>query len=185
LEKQLIGVSNKTMLTRIEVGEQSDFYYNAIINSKMELEEVHITIAVNYKKKGTTEDFMRGRTSTVFLIQQMKERSALKDGKEVVDLPDPLWVTLFSISFTHARAMLAHSSAGTKYGHMIMPLVNPETEFKKIFGKELKKQSGFFYIDSFCGCHLCNVPCVLIHTDYEQNQTDDQQQRICKSRWQF
>jgi len=65
----------------------------------------------------------------------------MRDGKEAVDLPDPLWVTLFSISFTHARAMLAHSSAGTKYGHMIMPLINPEQEFKKIFKQELERNS--------------------------------------------
>ena len=124
----------------LEVEEQFDFHYNASINNKVETEEVHLSITVNYRKKGTTIDFLRGRTTSVFLIQNLKDRASIKDGKEMIDLPDPLWITLFSISFTHTRAMLARSAAGSKYGHLIMPLINPEVEFKKLFGEHLLKK---------------------------------------------
>lgn len=124
----------------LELEEQFDFHYNASIHSKVDTEEVHLSITVNYRKKGTNIDFLRGRTTSIFLIQNMKDRANIKDGKEMIDLPDPLWVTLFSISFSHTRAMLARSAGGTKYGHLIMPLINPEIEFKKLFGEHMQQQ---------------------------------------------
>lgn len=123
----------------MELEEQYDFHYNATIQSKVEADEVQLSISVNYRKKGTAIDFLRGRTISVFFIKDMKSRASIKDGKETVDLPNPLWVTLFSISFTHARAMLARSAGGTKYGHLIMPLINPEVEFKKLFGEHVQQ----------------------------------------------
>ena len=124
----------------LPLDEEIDFHYNASIENKAEAEEIHFTITVNYRRKGTTEDYLRGKTISVFTVQNMKSRVSLIDGKEAVDLPDPLWVTLFSISFTHARAMLARSASGTKYGHLIMPLINPEAEFKKLFGAHIQKK---------------------------------------------
>ena len=124
----------------LHLDEEIDFHYNASIENKVDLEEVHFTITVNYRRKGTAEDYLRGKTISVFTIQNMKSRVSMIDGKEALDLPDPLWVTLFSISFTHARAMLARSAAGTKYSHLIMPLINPEVEFKKLFGAHLQKK---------------------------------------------
>jgi hypothetical protein len=54
-------------------------------------------------------------------------------------LPDNLWISLFSIAFTHARAIIAKSSAGTKYGHMLLPIINPVQEFKNLFGPHLQE----------------------------------------------
>jgi hypothetical protein len=123
----------------MELADQCDFHLNASIHTKAEVEEIHFTILANYRKKGTTDDFLKGRTTTVFVIDNLKERVRILDGKESVDLPDPLWITLFSISYTHARAMLSRSSAGTKFGNMILPLVNPEDQFRTIFKNELLK----------------------------------------------
>lgn len=124
----------------LQLDNEIDFHYNASIENRVDVDEVHFTITVNYRRKGTTEDYLRGKTISVFTIQNMKSRISKIDDKESLDLPEPLWVTLFSVSFTHARAMLARSAAGTKYNHLIMPLINPEAEFKKLFGAHLHKK---------------------------------------------
>ena len=125
----------------MEIGEQCDYLLNAGIDTKTALGEIHFTISYNYRRKGTTEDFLKGKTTSVFIIQNMKERVRIREGKETVDLPDPLLTTLFSISYTHARAMLARSAGGTKFGHMILPLINPEEQFKTIFKSEPQKNN--------------------------------------------
>ncbi|MEJ0055765.1 MAG: hypothetical protein WDN75_08995 [Bacteroidota bacterium] len=126
----------------VEPGEQCEFTLNAGIHAKSDLEEIHFTISAIYQNKGTSLDFLRGKTTSVFAINNMKDRIKIKDGRETIDLPDPLWITLFSISYTHARAMLSRSSAGTKFGHMILPLVSPEEQFRAIFKKELEKSGA-------------------------------------------
>lgn len=95
----------------LQLDNEIDFHYNASIENRVDVDEVHFTITVNYRRKGTTEDYLRGKTISVFTIQNMKSRISKIDDKESLDLPEPLWVTLFSVSFTHARAMLARSAA--------------------------------------------------------------------------
>ena len=121
----------------VEIEQSVTMVLNASLNIKVPLEEVHFTITANYRNKNV--DFLRGKTTTIFLVQNLKDRSKIVDDKELVDLPDPLWITLFSISFTHARAMLARSSAGSKFGQFILPIINPEEQFSLIFKTELEK----------------------------------------------
>ena len=73
---------------------------------------------------------------TGFYIKEMKSYTRIQEnGQEAIDIPEPLWVTLFSIAFTHARAILARSSAGTKFTELLMPVINPQQEFQKLFGQ--------------------------------------------------
>jgi preprotein translocase subunit SecB len=117
------------------------FNLNSTIELVVPKNEVRFTISVVYQTKGMLEDLLRGRVTSVFSIENMKERASYVDGKELVDLPDDLLVTLFSISFSHARALIASSVAGTQFNDLILPLIDPAVEFKKIFGKELKKNN--------------------------------------------
>ena len=119
---------------------QIDLVTNAGLDIRIEENEIHLFVSAVYKRKGTGEEYMRGKTISIFLFENLKSRERVKDGKSAIDLPDPLWVTLFSISYSHARAMLAKSAAGTKFGQMILPLVDPEEHFKNIFKKELEGQ---------------------------------------------
>ena len=121
----------------VEIEQSVTMVLNASLTIKVPLEEVHFTITANYRNRNV--DFLRGKTTTIFLVQNLKDRSKIVDAKELVDLPDPLWITLFSISFTHARAMLARSSAGSKFGQFILPIINPEEQFRLIFKAELEK----------------------------------------------
>jgi len=123
----------------VELEAQSDLNYNATIQTIVDLQEIHIIIMVSYSNKSTKQVFLKSKVTSVFVIQDLKNYARLEGNKEGVDLPDPLWITLFSISFTHARALLYKSAAPTKFSQMILPLINPEVEFKKIFAKELEK----------------------------------------------
>jgi hypothetical protein len=83
---------------------------------------------------------MRGKVETIFTIKDMKNFASNRPGgEEVVDLPEPFWVTLFSLAFSHARASIAMFSGRTKYGGLLLPVINPTLEFRKIFAGELKK----------------------------------------------
>lgn len=125
----------------LELDDQIDYTLNAGLDIRTNVNEIHFIVFASFRRKGTTEDYLRGKTISTFLFENLKSRAAIKDGKEVVDLPDSLWVTLFSISYTHARAMLAKSSAGTKFTHLILPIVNPDAQFKKIFRNELPPET--------------------------------------------
>ncbi len=123
----------------VELEPQCDLTYNANIQTKVDAEEIHYTIMVSYSSKSTKLDFMRGKTVSVFLIKDLKNYVPKNATLEGVDLPDPLWISMFSISFTHARALLAKSAAATKYAHMMLPLIDPEKEFRKLFAQQLAK----------------------------------------------
>lgn len=123
----------------LELGSAYDFNYRVDIATSIPNDTIAISITANYLVTQQQDVLMKGKTATTFLIQNLKQYSRKTDDREGVDLPDPLLITLFSISFSHARALLSKSSAGTKFSHMLMPLINPDTEFKKIFAQEFSK----------------------------------------------
>lgn len=125
----------------IELSTSYDFKYHVELRNDIAQKKIFFTITANYSINGSQDVFMKGKSSTVFLIKDFDRYVRTTDGVQGVDLPDPLWITLFGIAFTHARALLAKSSAGTRYSHMLMPLISPEAEFKKLFGQHLKPSS--------------------------------------------
>lgn len=125
----------------IVLDPQCDLTYNASIQTMIETEEVVFTIMVSYSNKSVKYDFLRGKTVTSFLIKDIKKYIPANAPSSGIDLPDPLWISMFGISFTHARALLTKSSASTKYAHMILPLIDPEKEFRKLFKEALEKGS--------------------------------------------
>ncbi len=125
----------------IDLGPSFDFNYTVEIMPLANEEIVRLGIKVDYAKSDTKELFMRGKVVTSFSIKDLKTLvRKTEDNPDFVDLPEPLWIALFSIAFTHARAILSRSSAGTKYAHMLLPAINPETEFRKLFGNHVKQK---------------------------------------------
>lgn len=119
-----------------------DFNYNVDILPDINAGLLRIVITVNYFKTSSRELFLRGKVLTGFYIKDMKSYArAYESGQEGIDIPEQVWVTLFSIAFTHARAILARSSAGTKFTGLLMPVINPQQEFQKLFGKFLKPET--------------------------------------------
>lgn len=125
----------------IDLGPSFDFNFTVEIRPLENEEIVRLGIIVNYAKTDTKEQFMRGKVVTSFLIKDLKTLvRKIEDRPDLLDLPEQLWVALFSIAFTHARAILSRSSAGTKYAHMLLPAINPEAEFRKLFGNHVKQK---------------------------------------------
>lgn len=115
-----------------------DFNYNVDIFPETNVELLRIVITANYLKTSSKELFLKGKVLTSFFIKDMKTYARKHEsGQEGIDIPEPVWVTLFSIAFTHARAILARSAAGTKFSGLLMPVINPPQEFRKLFGKFL------------------------------------------------
>jgi hypothetical protein len=124
----------------LEAGPMIDTSYTINIDPSLTDDKIQMSIAFSFLKNETKELLMKSSVMTVYLIRDLKSFAKKVDGVDSVNLPDPVWHILFSIAFTHTRAIMARSSAGSKYSHLIMPPVNPEVEFKKLFGKILEAQ---------------------------------------------
>ena len=137
--KEMEFIVNET----IDVGSLIDTNYTVDVLPVVGEEKIQMSITFSYLKNETKEVVMKSKVMTTYLIRDLKSKVKKTDNNiDAVDLPDQLWIALFSIAFTHTRAILARSSAGSKYGHMLMPAINPEIEFKKIFGGRLQKKAS-------------------------------------------
>jgi hypothetical protein len=126
-----------------EIDGAVDFNYNVDISPDLNKELLRIIITASHIKASSKEIFLRGKISTAFSIKDMKTHTKKnQDGSEGFNISEAVWATFFSIAFTHARAILARSSAGTKFSHLLLPVINPQHEFKKLFGKYLETQEG-------------------------------------------
>ena len=116
-----------------------DFSYSVDIFPDLNSERLKIIITANYLKNSSKVLFLKGKVLTAFYIKDMKAYAKKEaNGKEGIDIPEAVWVTLFGIAFTHARAILAESSAGTKFRGLLMPVINPQQEFKNLFGESFQ-----------------------------------------------
>lgn len=125
----------------LDVGTTIDTSYTVDMLPVIAEEKIQMSVTFSYLKNETKEVIMKSKVMTTYLIRDLKSMVKKKDNNiEAVDLPHPLWIALFSIAFTHTRAILARSSAGSKYSHMLIPPINPDAEFKKLFGEQLQKE---------------------------------------------
>lgn len=110
------------------------FDFNYSVDVFVNIKSALVTMVVNasYFRNPDKKLFLKGKVSTSFFIKDMKAYVRDRDG---IDIPEQLWVTFFGIAFTHARAILARSSAGTRFAGMLMPVIDPQREFKRLFGK--------------------------------------------------
>lgn len=123
-------------------GQQFGFRYHVQLKSLTAEETVTFTIEASFLDNATQVPFVQGKSYTVFSIQNMKKYSRTRDGEEAIDFPDPLWATLFGIAYTHARALLAVKTAGTRFSTCIMPLIDPASAFRQVFAKEYARNKS-------------------------------------------
>jgi hypothetical protein len=121
-----------------EIDGTYDFNYHVDMLPDVGSETIRIIITANYLNSISKMPFLKGKISTSFYVKNLQSFSRkLTDGKDTFDIAEDVWVTFFSIAFTHARALLGKSSAGTKFMGLLMTVINPQQEFKKLFGKYL------------------------------------------------
>lgn len=72
-----------------------------------------------------------GSVLTRFAIANLKD--FIEEGNETnVIFPDNTVETLFGLSFTHLRAILTKNLAGSRFAHLILPVINPIELFKNL-----------------------------------------------------
>ena len=116
--------------------------YRTDINLEIPQSLLRISISPTYSDKDSGDILMRGTVETVFSIKDMQTYARMKeDGSQILDFPEPFWVTVFSISFSHTRALLAHSAGRSAFDAFLLPVINPTVEFRKLFAHQLQKKS--------------------------------------------
>ena len=79
-----------------------------------------------YSEKNQEVSLIDFRCVTDFGVSSLKEfEKTQAGGNAVTNLPQEILTTLLSIAFSHARAMLAVKTAGTKYTNTLLPIINP------------------------------------------------------------
>ncbi len=118
---------------------QVNFGYQVVLDIKVPESLVSFSIIATYVNAATNDVVLKSKSHTSFGIKDM-ESFTKKDekGQDAVDLPDALWISLFSMAYSHARALLARSAGPTIFKAFIIPPINPEAEFKKLFGPHMK-----------------------------------------------
>ncbi len=123
-----------------DANRKVDLKFDVGISTDIKSDLIGITITGSYLHAETKDTVLKGKVVTLFSVKDMSSfRGPLKNDQETVNLPDDVWVTLFSIAFTHCRAIFARSAAGTKFSHFILPVINPRVEFEKLFGTLAQK----------------------------------------------
>lgn len=122
------------------VGKTFNINYSIDIGMDIPNDILRISIAAFCKEQEGDVVFMRGNVETIFSIRNMN-LYAFSDDRPGIDLPREFMITLFSISFSHARAILAQSSGRVKFSTILLPIIDPVLEFNKMFPDSLKYRS--------------------------------------------
>jgi len=121
------------------LGSKANMNYKVHLGFNPKTDLVSLQFVVQYKDQESGLDFMTGTVETGYLIKDLKqyEEKDSKTGEVKYDIADPLLIALFSMAYSHTRAVLATKAANTKYNFMLMPPIQPEAEFKKVFKDHL------------------------------------------------
>ena len=115
----------------IDSGENSQLVYNLNIGQNSEEEWIEFILEAQFKNNITHETFMSGKAATRFFVKNLKNFVS----NETIALPPDAMTTMFSMSFTHTRAILSKNMAGTKFDKMYLPIVNPNELLNSFFNE--------------------------------------------------
>lgn len=126
--------------------ENIDIQWNSNIVFKKEEKRFDFTIGIKFQKKGDQkESFLGGHFLTSFFTENVDD--FLNKSKDKYDIPDQAIITMFSLSVTHARALLAKASMGSRYNDLYLPAINPTELLRQVhrglldLDKDKKKQA--------------------------------------------
>lgn len=110
-------------------GDTADLKINLSATFNVDAPNDSIKVEVGsrfYSEKDQEVSLIDFRCVTDFGVSSLKEFERTRaEENAVTNLPQELLTTLLSIAFSHARAMLAIKTAGTKYSDTLLPIINP------------------------------------------------------------
>ncbi len=117
--------------------------FNISINVNPLIEEIGLNIALRYCPVENKEiSLLSFRCFTNFRVSPFKQFEKVENETSTVDLPNDLMATLLGIAFSHARAVLAMRTAGTRYQDILLPIINPTETINNLFVKNNTTQEA-------------------------------------------
>ncbi len=111
----------------------SDLNVNFQVVTKLNHEDktIEILLTAQYVDKSSENVLLKIKTSNLFTVLELVD--FYEHDKNTYDIPDNVMVTLLSLSVSHTRALLAKNAQGTKFEKYIIPIINPNDLFNKLF----------------------------------------------------
>jgi len=124
----------------IEVSDPNYISVSFELGTNFQIEEnsIELQLTAFFKEDKQGEIFMRIKTSNVFLMIELSE-FADKDSN-TFQIPNNIMTTLFSLSFSHTRALLAKNALGTKFADIYLPIINPSEMVMQLMSQYLAKK---------------------------------------------
>lgn len=110
--------------------------YGLEFNFNLDTNSVFFVIAVKISLKENDFTIIESKVLTEFIVENLKKYVEVD---ETLSIPTEAVETMFSISFTHTRAILSQTTNGSKFQKIILPIVNPRDLLKKIMEKANKE----------------------------------------------
>ena len=101
---------------------------------------IQFAIRTDFKQVDTDIIFFSGTVSTRFGVNNLKQ---LEDEDGKITFPQGFLETLFGITFSHMRAILAKNVAGSRFSNIIVPLINPKSLFNELLQGNIEKLKEF------------------------------------------
>jgi hypothetical protein len=98
---------------------------------------IEFIVSVEFKDEETGITFLSGSTLTRFFV---KDLSNFIGENNLALFQDNSVETLFGIAFTHMRAMFSKNIAGSKFGWMIVPVIDAKKLFTDLFKNTQKSK---------------------------------------------
>jgi hypothetical protein len=95
-----------------------------------DVDAVRFIISITFRTKDEDKTFASSKTSTIFKVKDLP--NYLSNNGEELDLPQESMDVMFSIAFTHARALHAQHTNGTVHEEIIVPIVDPGSLLKNL-----------------------------------------------------
>lgn len=112
---------------------EANINFELTTNVHLEEKAVEMLLTASFAEKDKGELFMKIKTSNVFFILELSD--FVDKEKEAFLIPDNVMVTLFSLSVSHTRALLAKNALGTKFSEIYLPIINPAEMLKNLLGQ--------------------------------------------------
>lgn len=120
---------------QLEIPEKTNLRYTLTNSFNSQEDWFEFILTSTYIIPGTEMPFLSSTSLTRFFIKGLKRFEIKKAETVSIDLPDQILVTLFSISFSHARAIQMQNTTGTKFQNIYLPIINPEETLKNIYSE--------------------------------------------------
>lgn len=125
----------KSVPKNIKVG------YGVELNFEEEENIVEFTIKASFTDFQTKEVFLSGKVLTQFRVMNLSKFSNKID--DTYEFPGDSMVMLFSMAFTHNRAILAKNVSGSIYSNIIIPVVDPKAVLADLLNHQLEDHEEF------------------------------------------